>query len=113
MRGTVGDILAAPGGREMMQSLFAECSAVAAAAGHALRPGATEAITTFLGKEGSLLTASMLRDVERNNPAEGEHILGDMLARAERLGVPTPILRLARCHLGTYEARRAREQAAR
>ncbi len=35
MRASVGDIVAAPGGREWMLGLFEECRAIAAAAGHA------------------------------------------------------------------------------
>jgi Ketopantoate reductase PanE/ApbA C terminal len=34
----------------------------------------------------------MLRDIERGAPTEGEHVLGDLLARAQTLGVATPIL---------------------
>ncbi|TDH62962.1 2-dehydropantoate 2-reductase [Dankookia rubra] len=113
MRGTIGDILASPGGRDAILSLFGECRAVAEAAGHASRPAFVDAVTGMLTKEGSLLTASMLRDIEREAPAEGEHVLGDMMQRAETLGVVgTPILRLARCHVGTYDARRKREAAA-
>jgi 2-dehydropantoate 2-reductase len=112
MRGTIGDILAAPGGRDAILSLFGECRAVAEAAGHAPRPAFVEAVTGTLTKEGSPLTASMLRDIQRGGLAEGEHVLGDMLARAERLGVQSPILRLAGCHVATYEARREREEAA-
>jgi 2-dehydropantoate 2-reductase len=65
-----------------------------------------------LTKEGSTLTASMLRDIERGGPTEGEHTLGDLAERAERMGVPAPVLRLARCHVAAYEASRARERAA-
>ena len=111
MRGTIGDILASPGGRDAILSLFGECRAVAEAAGHAPRPAFVEAATGTLTKEGSPLTASMLRDIERRAPAEGEHVLGDMVERAETLGVDTPVLRLARCHTGTYEERRRRETA--
>ena len=113
MRASVGDILAAPGGREALLALLGECRAVAEAAGHAPRPAAVESAAAMLTQEGSPLTASMLRDIERGGPAEGEHVLGDMAERAERTGVPTPILRLARCHVAAYEARRAREQSAR
>ena len=113
MRASVGDILAAPGGREALLALHGECRAVAKAAGHAPRPAAVESAAAMLTQEGSPLTASMLRDIERGAPAEGEHVLGDMAERAERTGVPTPILRLARCHVAAYEARRAREQSAR
>ena len=111
MRASVGDILAAPGGREALLALLGECRAVAEAAGHAPRPAAVDTATAMLTQAGSPLTASMLRDIERGGPAEGEHVLGDLAQRAERAGVPTPILRLARCHVAAYEARRAREQA--
>ena len=33
---------------------------------------------------GSPLKASMLRDIERGMPTEGEHILGDLLRRAAK-----------------------------
>jgi 2-dehydropantoate 2-reductase len=71
-----------------------------------------ESVTGVLTTEGSALTASMLRDIERGGPTEGEHVLGDMAERAERTGVPTPLLGLARCHVAAYENRRARERAA-
>ena len=56
-------------------------------------------VTGVLTKEGSTLTASMLRDIERGGATEGEHVLGDMAERAKRMGVATPILKLARCHV--------------
>jgi 2-dehydropantoate 2-reductase len=109
MRANVGDILASSGGREAMLEAFAETRAVAAAAGHEPRPAVMDAALGVL-KEGSPLTASMLRDIEGGGLAEGEHVLGDMVERAERSGVPTPLLRLARLHVAAYEARRGREQ---
>jgi 2-dehydropantoate 2-reductase len=112
MRGSVGDILSSPGGREAMLSLFAECREVARAAGHEPRRAFVDAAAAFLTKEGAPLTASMLRDIERGGPTECEHVLGDMVERAERMSVQTPILRLARCHVATYETRRKREQKA-
>jgi 2-dehydropantoate 2-reductase len=113
MRASVGDILIAPGGREALLALHGECRAVAQAAGHAPRPVVAESAAAMLTQEGSPLTTSMLRDIERGGPAEGEHVLGDMAERAERIGVSTPILRLARCHVAAYEARRKRERAVR
>jgi 2-dehydropantoate 2-reductase len=110
MRGSVGDILAAPGGRDTMLALFDECRAVARADGHEPRPSVVEMALGTL-KEGSTLTASMLRDIERGGPTEGEHVLGDMVERAERLEVPTPVLRLARCHVAAYEVRHRRGHA--
>jgi 2-dehydropantoate 2-reductase len=105
MRASLGDILKAPGGREAILGLFGEAQGVAAAHGYRLRP---ETVTRFHGmltQEGSTLTASMLRDIERGAQAEGEHVLGDMASRAHAVGIPTPILNLARTHVGAYTAR--------
>ena len=56
--------------------------------------------------------ASMLRDVERGSVTEAEHILGDMVSRAQARGVAAPLLRLAYSHLQAYELRRANTAAA-
>ena len=108
MRGSIGDVLNAPGGRETILAMLAECRATAAAAGYAPRQSVLDFATDALTKPGSPLTASMLRDIEGNYPTEGEHVLGDLADRAAHAGVATPLLSLARCHLGTYAARRAR-----
>jgi 2-dehydropantoate 2-reductase len=112
MRGTLGDIARAPGGREIVSGVLAECAAVAAASGHALDPAWVDTTANFWATSASQATASMLRDIERGSPTEGEHILGDLVERATAAGVATPLLALARCHVGTYEARRRREAGA-
>ena len=108
MRASLGDILAAPGGREAMFELFDECCAVATAAGFKPRPAFIEFDTTMITTVGSSLKWSMLRDIERGSITEGEHILGDMVARARAFGVNTPILNLARTHVAAYEIAHAR-----
>jgi 2-dehydropantoate 2-reductase len=66
----------------------------------------------LLLQPGSTLTASLLRDVERNGPTEADHILGDLLARGATPGDGTPsLLQVAYAHLKAYEARRMRESA--
>ena len=65
-----------------------------------------EQARALLTQRGSSFAASMLRDIERVGPTEGEHILGDMVERAKQLGVAVPLLRAARTHLQVYEARR-------
>jgi 2-dehydropantoate 2-reductase len=74
MRASIGDILAAPGGREAMFELFDECCAIAAAAGFRPRPAHIEFVRTLITTEGSPLKWSMLRDIERGSTTEGEHI---------------------------------------
>lgn len=111
MRASVGDILAAPGGREAMFEVFDECCAVATASGFQPRPAFIEFDTTLITTAGSPLKASMLRDIERGSTTEGEHILGDMVARARALNIKTPILNLARTHVAAYEIGRSRAAA--
>ena len=107
MRAGVGAIMAAADGAALMREFLDESAAIAAAAGHPPRPSFLERTRPLLTQRGSDFTASMLRDIERGGPTEGDHILGDLLRRARRLGVPTPLLRVANCHLEAYEVRRA------
>ena len=61
---------------------------------------------------GSGLTASMLRDVERNARTEADHVFGDLLQRRGDAAGGGSLLRIAYAHLAAYEARRARTQPA-
>lgn len=45
----------------------------------------------------------MLRDIERGSVTEGDHLLGDLAARARALKVATPNFDLARIHVAVYE----------
>ena len=49
---------------------------------------------------------SMLIDIEDGRPTEGEHTIGDLMERASRRGVSTPILSAALCNLQAYEINR-------
>jgi 2-dehydropantoate 2-reductase len=113
MRAGLGDIVEAPGGREATLGLLEEAQGVAAAHGYQPRTEYVTSIRGLLTQKGSSLTASMLRDIEEGAQAEGEHVLGDLANRARAVGVPTPILDLARAHVGAYGARRLREQGLR
>jgi 2-dehydropantoate 2-reductase len=109
MRASVGDILETAEGEAIILETVAECARVAEASGFAPREKVLAQAKAFQTEKGSAVAASMLRDIEKGGPTEGEHIVGDMAARAKALGVATPNLRLALCHLQAYEARRARE----
>jgi 2-dehydropantoate 2-reductase len=103
MRASIGDIIAAPGGQRAILRLFEENCAVGTAAGFPPRQRFIDEETPYLTQVGSPLKASMLRDIERGGPTEGDHILGDLLLRARGLAVPTPVLELAHCHVSAYE----------
>ncbi len=111
MRATIGDITAAPGGSDFVLGLFEECRSVAAAEGYPPREDFLDRTRKTLTIPGSTLTASMLRDIERNAPIEGDHIIGDMLRRAGPNGSHQSncdLLKIAYAHVKAYEQRRAR-----
>lgn len=103
MRGPVGAIVASPGGRDFLLGIVDECSAVAKAADH--EPGGPffQRIKGMLTAEGSPMTASMFRDIKAGGKVEADHVIGDMIARADAARIPVPKLRVAYTHLKTYE----------
>ncbi|WP_028921145.1 ketopantoate reductase family protein [Pseudonocardia acaciae] len=105
MRGTVGEVNAAPGGTEFAEAVVAECAAVTAAAGHPVPDADLKAISATVTAEGSPHTSSAYRDLAGGHPVEVEQIFGDLVARARRLGVPTPLLDLTTLHLRVHQGR--------
>ncbi len=109
-RGSVGDILAAPDGRALLEAMFAEIGAIAAHNGYppgdAVNVRAQRMLFTPSG-----MTASMLRDVENRSRVEADHVIGDLLARAPEGKGELSLLRVAYNHLKAYEVRLARETA--
>jgi 2-dehydropantoate 2-reductase len=108
MRASIGEIIAA-GGQEFLLGFFAELRAVGVAAGFAPRSKFIGEETAYLTDAASGLKASMLRDIERGGPTEGEHMLGQLVAQARKHGLRTPSLDLARCHVAAYEVVRSRK----
>ena len=111
MRGSVGAIEAAAGGRQAALALLDECCAVARHAGHALSDSALERARGVLTEAGSTLTASMLRDLLHGHAIEADHIIGDMLARADFSGELSPMLHVVYANLKVYEATRVSSAA--
>ncbi len=106
MRSPVGVIVASPGGRDFLLGIVDECSAVAKAAGHEPTAAAFQRTKTMLTAEGSPMTASMFRDIKVGAKVEADHVVGDMIARAEAAKIPVPKLRVAYTHLKAYEKQR-------
>ncbi len=103
MRGSIGDIAGAPGGREFVDRFFDEVAAVATAAGHAPGEAFLAGTGALLTAQGSMLTSSMHRDLQKNGPIEADQIIGDLLARAKQAKVHTPLLAAAFTHLAIYQ----------
>jgi 2-dehydropantoate 2-reductase len=109
MRAAIGDICASPGGTDFILGLLENCRSIAAAEGYPVREAQLNRIRKTLTATGSSLTASMLRDVERNAPIEADHIIGDLLRRGPTSPQGKPShLSIAYTDLKAYEARRLR-----
>ncbi len=103
MRGPIGSILAAPGGKDFLLGILDECSAVAAAESHPPRAPSLTRTRGMLTAEGSPITASMFRDIKAGARVEADHVIGDLIARGDKAKVPVPKLRTAYTHLKVYE----------
>jgi len=111
MRGPIGAILKTPDGRALITQAMDECAAVARLSRHALRPAAVHTMHGTLLDEACPWAASMMRDLEHQAPRlEADHIVGDLIRRAHRVGVDVPLMRVAYAHLQVYEARQHRAQ---
>jgi 2-dehydropantoate 2-reductase len=102
LRGTVGQIEAAPGGAELARKLLHECAACAAASGYPPGNEFLDRTGTILTIPGSNLASSMYRDLQRGNEVEVAHILGDLLTRARSFGLSAPTLAAAYANLTIY-----------
>jgi len=102
MRASVGEVIDA-GGVSFARKLYDECAAVAASQGFAPRAEVRQRAVAALSANGSSLTASMLRDIQRGSRTEGEHILGSLLRRATSADIDAPTLEAATVHLRAYE----------
>jgi 2-dehydropantoate 2-reductase len=106
-RGNVGEIVAAPGGRDAMTRALTANVEIATREGHPPRPGLIASARARLTDPAGSWSASMLRDLEGGGAIEGDHVVGWMLDKARKHGVDDTILSLAYTHLKAYEARRA------
>ena len=104
MRGSIGAVVAAPGGAETARAIIAECVAMATANGYPPEATALAMMTQRLTEAGSPLTASMYRDLQRGSRVEADHILGDLLERGRKHGVEAPLVRAAYAQLSVYSA---------
>jgi len=111
MRAPVGDIVATGSGEKLTLALLGECASVATAEGYPTPKGVLANYRGLLTQKGSVFSASMLRDVESGRQAEGDHILGALLATARKRALAAPVLEIAATHLEAYAARKRREKS--
>ncbi len=107
MRAPAGRITGAPGGADFIRGLRAEIASIAEAAGYAPRPEFLERTGGMLFAPNSPITASMLRDIRSGARIEADHVIGDLIHRAEiskGSALNVPLLRVVYTHLKAYES---------
>jgi 2-dehydropantoate 2-reductase len=75
----IGEILEATNGGEIIAGMYEEACAVADENEHPIPSEAKVQALKLLTEKGSVLTASMMRDLQQGFRTEHEHILGDLL----------------------------------
>lgn len=98
-QGAIGQVMDTTHGESLLRRLYAEGLAVAERSGAFISEAAQTRALDRLTQHGSTMTASMLRDLQAGLRTEHDHVLGDLVQRAQRHGVDTPLLAMAHCHL--------------
>ena len=108
LRGSIGAVVAAPGGVETVNAIVDECMAIASANGYPpenAEYGAEYASTRRrLVEPGSSLVTSMYRDLQKGARVEADQILGCLLEQGRLHGVEAPLVRAAYAQLCVYSA---------
>ena len=105
MRGTIGEIVAAPGGAELSIDALNESVAVATACGYKPSEKVLSRHAAAMTAPGSSLTSSTYRDLRNGAPVEADQILGDFIERGSAHGVAAPLLKAAFVNLRIYQNR--------
>jgi 2-dehydropantoate 2-reductase len=103
MRGSIGQILATDHGLSQIRATLDECNAVAIAEGKTPTETQRAYFDQLMTDPKSTMTASMLRDMEAGGPIEADHIIGDMVRRAETHGIDVPNLKTALTKMQVHE----------
>lgn len=99
-----GKVAAAPAGHNVVAGIFDECAAICLAEGYPPPDGMRNVLLNDLwGKINSDYGPSLLADIENGQPTEGEHVIGDLVRRAKKFKLKTPLLEASLCRIQIYE----------
>jgi ketopantoate reductase len=65
------------------------------------------AIPVAITPTGEISGSSIFRDLQQGRPIEADQIIGDLLARGAKAGIPTPLLAAAYANMSVYQDRPA------
>lgn len=111
MRANVGEIASTQHGTEFMIELLERNAEISKREGFPTTEEFLKDYRSLFWNKASPYTASMLRDIQRGRPIEGDHIIGFMLRKAEQHGVDSRLHRMIYTHLQAYERHRAADIA--
>lgn len=101
-RGDTQQILTTRGGEALLQGIFSEILAVISAEGYQPRPAVTARIFELLNNPETPMTSSMYRDLTQGFDIEADQVIGDLLLRAKRKGLISPLLNAVDVNLQVY-----------
>ncbi|MGL4000284.1 ketopantoate reductase family protein [Pantoea eucalypti] len=101
-RGNTQQILTSRGGEALLQGVFTEILSVISAEGYQPRPAVTARIFELLNNPATPMTSSMYRDLTQGSDIEADQVIGDLLLRAKRNGLATPLLNAVDVNLQVY-----------
>jgi 2-dehydropantoate 2-reductase len=105
MRGNIGEVAAAPGGREFVLGVVDEVVAITSAVGVPPSHAAVDTARAQLTRRASTHASSMYRDLLKGHPIEADEIVGDLVRRGREAGIAAPLLAAAYAHLCVYAGR--------
>ena len=105
LRANTGEIVRA-GGSGFLLQLLERNAAIATHHGYPPSASFLDGFRRVFSDPDGAYSTSMLRDLEAGGRIEAEHILGFMLAAAQRAGVPHDLHEAALLHARAYEQRR-------
>ncbi|PYZ94050.1 2-dehydropantoate 2-reductase [Salipaludibacillus keqinensis] len=103
MRSSIGPIRDTLEGRTYIQQLFEEVRLTMVQAGAPIGAGIVEKQMELIERSDFQMKSSMLRDIEKGDRIEVDHLQGYLIRLAEKSGVETPLLKLIYHHLKVYE----------
>lgn len=106
MRANVGEIARTPDGTALLRQLFDTHLKIAAYEGYQADDTYIASYHQLFSRTDSPDAPSMLRDIERNGPIEADHIMGFMLDKCRKHGLPELLNWVIYTHLKAYEQRR-------
>jgi 2-dehydropantoate 2-reductase len=106
MRASVGEVARAPGGIELFMRVLDLHAEVAKREGHAPSAVFMQDYRKLFSDKTAAYVPSILRDIERHKPIEGDHIVGYMLDKLRKHGLDASLHEISYMHLRAYEERR-------